>query len=605
MDDLLRLAKKFDFNMIQQDESHLQAKQSSEEIMDEDQELFDDDNPTVPLQNKTEAEGALRGLQEAEANGDDYAAAMDDLALVQEMEGDLDSLFDSSTQQISGCLSPDWSHCSQRWTKITQSTAVVNGNCTGTNEAPATNLLAITATLSNNSNAHPVVGVHSASKPGTDGATLGNSKQVCSADDFDDDWSNEDLLDDSLVFEMTQNPQLFSAPEHASTQKQMDRKEGVGFTKNMNGTYHHQQASSDVKDGASQGFHQKHTSRQTFQLDPQLGHQWSETSGNISASGKPTEDIQQRRVLPVNRVPPVAQVSSVLNRPDQLQSNIPKDNFRLQDQTKVRRPSGTSKWGAGTKASLVSSSASSVVSTSYSFQLDKVYEKQNRPTTEELGIADEDLDSIFASDDIWDDGADDDDLFCEVCENVEECTPDPDPLLETSVARPTTRNTGGIQSRTPIFPTQTGRNTTNMPNKQHGTFVQPYPSYNGTGNAPRFSACTALPAPNTALPGATTLHHRNMSVGNTPDNNFRSSSTCKGPYKFTQIKDTSGMGSGCFRAGVQRQGSERGVVTSNLSFNQSAIPEDNQFKKPYIKASAVPVITHGKSFFFTNKMLTY
>ncbi|XP_077425877.1 ewing's tumor-associated antigen 1 isoform X2 [Vanacampus margaritifer] len=36
--------------------------------------------------------------------------------------------------------------------------------------------------------------------------------------DFADDWADDDLLDDSLLVEMTQNPENFCAPQHCSTQ---------------------------------------------------------------------------------------------------------------------------------------------------------------------------------------------------------------------------------------------------------------------------------------------------------------------------------------------------------------------------------------------------
>ncbi|KAL7852385.1 hypothetical protein SRHO_G00181700 [Serrasalmus rhombeus] len=450
VDDLLKLAKQFDFNMIRQDESHFETRQqSSEEAMDEDLELFYDENhPPAPPQKDSEAERAPQELQEADTSGG--GDVMDDVALGQEMEDDLDLLFDGSTQQISGFLSQGWSGCSQDRPEIIQGTAAPNGNRTS-----ATNVAAVTAALcSSGSRQSLAAGVGGASEPGI--ASVSAKLQPCSPNDFEDDWSNDDLLEDSLLFEMTQNPQLFSAPQHSSTQKQVNKKEGVS----------------------------------------------------------------------------------------------PSSSFGFDRNIEI------------------------------------IEKKQSQPSTEEHGlsdIADEDLDSIFASDDIWDDGADDD-LFCDVCEKVEEFTADSDSHLEASVAKAPTKNST-VQSRTCVSSMETGQNTAaNMFPKQDNMISQPYPpnSWMNNSNAAIIKNKSVLPAVNAR-------NFRSTTGGSSLDDsrNSYTGTSCKGPYKFTHVKNTSGVGYGAFSAMPQQPVSERGAGTSN----QSAISDNHQFKTPFSTFNAGPTVT--------------
>ncbi|XP_066516598.1 ewing's tumor-associated antigen 1 [Hoplias malabaricus] len=566
VDDLLKLAKQFDFNMNQQDEAHLQIRQQNPvEAMDEDQELFNDESRSPPSsQDDSVAARALQGLEEVENIGDNSHTG--DLALVQEMEDDLDLLFDGSTQQISGCLSQGWSGHS----KTSQGTAAVNVNCTdGTHEdlaVCATNVPAFTTTHRYQSHA---AGVDVASEAGIDNVSVAtvthnHNKQMCSADDFDDDWTNDGLLDDSLVLEMTQNPQLFTAPQHSSTQKQIITNEGSSLIKNKNGIYQHQKASYEVEDGSSQGLKQKLKSRQTFQLGQQCNF-------NGFGSGGPVRSSQQRLIPPSSQAPVVNMSNS-----DQRQCNVFKTGSQPQD-PKRGVPTGI-------KSSLGSTSSSRLVTTPSTFWLDKstkaMEEKQNQIPTEEhtlSDIADEDLDSICASDDIWDDGADDDDMFCEACNSVDVFRADSE-----SVAKTTTKN-NSIQSRTLV----SGKNTiANMSPISSRAYVKPHPPNpwsdisNAAGKQNGFSTSTSLHSQKPVLQPSNALKYGSTPVGNTVDDSMDpSSSLCKASYKVTHIKNTSGAVS------------ESHVITSKQFFNQSSALDEQQFRKPYSTFNSTAAVT--------------
>uniref|UniRef100_A0A4W4GFQ6 ETAA1 activator of ATR kinase n=1 Tax=Electrophorus electricus TaxID=8005 RepID=A0A4W4GFQ6_ELEEL len=492
VDDLLKLAKQFDFNMIQAEEALLQPRQQRSEqvmdVMDKDQELFCEENYSraLPQAGNPKVERAPLLLEE----GDD---TVDDAALIQEMEDDLDLLFDCSTLEASGYLSQG-----------------LSGQCQNVAENAAK-----------------------------------------------DDWSNDDLLDDSLLFEMTQNPELFSAPQRSSTQKQVNRNKDGTFFKNTNSKVtngsHHQQAGNNVKFDSSQGLNQ--------------------SNGNILGREVLVESNQQRRITASNEVPSVFSGTRIWN-PSQCQRSV----FRVGDQPQAQRPSGTTNVSSTSaedvnKTWLVSSSFGSsgcVASAPSGFWHDKVAkvnEEKNHPITKGDGladIADDDLDSIFASDDIWDDGADDDDLLCEACEKVEESTADLDPL-ETPVAKSRMDNSR-VQGGVFVSAMTTGQSAiTNVTRpKWENLFVRP--------NTP----------------------NRTTSLENTVDNSMvaPSSGSTKGPYRFTHVKSTSGMSSTPgSTALLQQQVCKRGVATSPQS--SPRVPDDHHFKKPY-NISQKKVVTVGR-----------
>ncbi|KAL0203036.1 hypothetical protein M9458_001054, partial [Cirrhinus mrigala] len=366
--DLMRLAKQFDFNM-RQDEAQEQNSNAPGSERAEEQEPPHDDRFTT-----------AHNVSTVKPNDE---KPVDERGHHQEMDDDLDFLFDGPTQQLSGRLSQA-SDCR-------------------TQGVPERN--------------HGVVKASASQKVSTFIATENHgSKQVNKADDFDDDWNSDGLLDDSLLLEMTQNPDLFAVPHTPFPAK------------------HH--------------MHQK------------------TNSGGIKQQGE----------------------SAVTAR----------DGFS--------------------------------------------------------DVLDEDLDSFFASDDIWDDGVEDDDLFCEACDNLEELSGN----AETSA-------------------TNSQQNTCETASLQM-VFAHPYPPKKPAANVSTSSANTSVSLygqKTHAVNSGPTGRSSNVSC----DATRPSGPSSNGAYKFKQVRSSSVVGHGTCAVPSTQQGHERGVLAVLQSDVRTA--DSHQFKKPY------------------------
>ncbi|XP_062866474.1 ewing's tumor-associated antigen 1 [Trichomycterus rosablanca] len=565
VDNLLRLAKQFDFNMIHQEEACLQP-QKSVDVIGEDQELFfNEDEPPAPLHNDSET--VLDCTEEVKTNSDD--SMVFDLG----MENDLDLLFDVSTQQVSTALSPVLNDCSQDVAEIgldvldfdvdenldahTKQCSSFAARFGGTRESAATNgSIAMQA--------------------------VANFQKVCSTDDFDDDWSNDDLLEDSLVMEMTQNPELFSAPQNSSIQKltRVNRNAERSPYRSMNSfanSANHNLA-ANLKYSTTQGPNQTLKGSQSL-------HQGNRSAGTvyITQQGFPSKSNQQQQDCPSNKI--LSVVSGSLN----LNPNLPSVLMATYQPTKpaeMQKPAGTTSTGSAqtvqllTKTSLVSKSSNPVQSSLQPNKNIKVTdEKENSPMADDGDIAVEDLDSIFASDDIWDDGADDDDLFCEACEKVEEFITEPE-TPKTIFPKPTSQSNQTLLNR--IMVSSNGRNATTTMNKsdQDKVFVQPQ---NHTSSSTQKQV----------LSGGISHNYNNTSVENTVNNSMMKTcnSSSKGQYKFNHIKSTPGISSAAYNVRMQQQVCQIGALTSHQSAPK--ILDDDQFKKPYSTFNAKPANFKG------------
>ncbi|KAM8772120.1 ewing's tumor-associated antigen 1 [Acanthopagrus schlegelii] len=328
VDDLLKLAKQFDFNMFHQDEEDVEElHQQSLELLPEDiLDLENNFSPSLP----GNCERAVKA-----AAGTNVQVQPD-----QHMEDDLDFLFDGPTQRVSG------------------------------------NLSQVASQVKPASSSH--------------GSTQTNTKATV-ANDFEDDWENDDLLDDSLVLEMTQNPQMFAAPKHSSTQKP-SREGPVHAPVRGLGQSH------KVKDDVRQ--------RTTFKLESNPNFSVRRLQTNKSkvdySSDTNQKDSQQSKS---------ASVSAGSQRSWQTPSTVKSEPQKPQFHPRA------SVSGSGTKHG-TSASNTSDVKTGQNFPQRPAAVSSHSGELAAADLLDDDLLAFFSEDPVWDDPADDD-LLCEMCEDVE------------------------------------------------------------------------------------------------------------------------------------------------------------------------------------------
>ncbi|XP_053189119.1 ewing's tumor-associated antigen 1-like [Scomber japonicus] len=164
VEDLKKLARQFDENMQQDKETSKQLNTINNNI-----------HEYVTSSNTKRTETSFHSK----------VNSLKPLSSSAQVEAELHALFDSSTQRISGRLSQGSSKsaCSQE-----------------INDQLATSTVAEPQRLEHK----PADKSGSAAHPAGEKGSCGYSASNC--DDFDDDWENDDLLNDSFVLAMTQDP---------------------------------------------------------------------------------------------------------------------------------------------------------------------------------------------------------------------------------------------------------------------------------------------------------------------------------------------------------------------------------------------------------------
>lgn len=319
--------------------------------------------------------------------------------LGMDQEDDLDFLFDGPTQRLSTNLS----QCS-----LAQPSQVKHPNVSYKN-APG----------------KLFVPCHGPSSE----ATLAHTKAT-STDDFEDDWENDDLLNDPLVIEVTQNPQKFAIPKHCSTQKPLcERQYQSDNTGNAPAVGAVKHRPSVMSNEEKENFKQ----RTIFKLEsiPNLSVKkiTTESSANLMSFSNYNESAaekeSQKSLFSSNKgtIETTSQQKWQMYHSNALNSDPQQSQF--QQRTSVANLSA--KYNMSASISLNTSAMTT----------NKTFPKKPSPPEVVSNLKpaeckqipggpiplrtsdflDEDLDSLFSSDSVWND--DDDDLLCEMCDDLE------------------------------------------------------------------------------------------------------------------------------------------------------------------------------------------
>ncbi|KAK2817609.1 hypothetical protein Q5P01_025800 [Channa striata] len=362
VDDLLKLAKQFDFNMFCRDEAVVEdMHQQSLEFLSGDVLNFENDN-------QNHCSPCRRGNGQTAVNA---AAGTDVLEHPdQQIDDDLDFLFDGPTQHTSRNLSQ-----------------------------------ASTAQLSQVNPAPSLPPGNVSSRGPKSGASTRNAISSSATYKFEDDWENDDLLNDSLVLEMTQNPQNFSAPKLCSTQKLAGEVQ-CQTTLNIPVGLDQSVVSKTENETARHRRTFKLESNPNFSVKGNHTDTWTNTKED--SRSKPAEkDPRQSRFLFSNgcsaELGPQRAWQTRQSNP--VKSDLRKSQFY--HKTSV---------ASSVSASSATNSFSTKTAHNFQNRPEVISSHNDAPTAHDF--LDEDLNSFFSSDLGWDDPAEDN-LLCEMCEDVE------------------------------------------------------------------------------------------------------------------------------------------------------------------------------------------
>ncbi|KAG7492813.1 hypothetical protein MATL_G00019070 [Megalops atlanticus] len=576
VDDLMKLAKQFDFNMFQQQKEHVHEahNESTNGGMADIKEMSGHGNDLPLSQNELHSTSTGASLRKTKSGKQE---STDHKSVDCEMVDDFDALFDGPTQHISGRLSQTPSSHSQEGTSAartmsSKSACVGYGPCLVNSDPPTV------------SSAH-------SHKP--DGLSKGTAVNCA----LDDDWDNDDLLNDSIVFEMTQNPDLFAAPKMSSTQIGQSQKSSDFIKKtsssvitvNAAAGQDEQVSSSKGINGVFQGKNSKSKNRSTFKLDANPNFHIKEThSGeepnrcHSSESGKPAQHGglkgRQPSVCQPDRA--VVEVSGYQN-PQKTQP-VPSSKRESRVQQPVSHQSSSTLSTSCTTRPVPASVSHSTKSTESRCEKEKQTSAAAARSNEAV-VSEEDLDSIFASDSLWDDG-DDDDLLCQVCDDVEKfsqsqarstgsanlVSPYVEPnTLKTNPVSATVKGMAPQSSYAAPESSKQGQMAGRMQLKPQCAFSR---SNSVPGNNIAFtkgvSQVSSSVAPTAGVPGAVVQNHKVLATNGAPNSAFRpqeSSSNWKGQYKFTQLKKSSLIQGAAHGASAGPQYAEKSTAAPSTS----------------------------------------
>ncbi|KAK7140662.1 hypothetical protein R3I94_013063 [Phoxinus phoxinus] len=310
VEDLKKLAKQFDINMTRQDK---EKRQKSSEERNKLNKLQSDGTATT--EKSTSIPVSLEKLTGCSS-------------LAHQEEEELQALFDGPTQHGSGRLSPPSANCTPESSTDPVAQAGQTSSSAAIKNAPV------------------------------------DAPKATEAQ-FDDDWENDDLLNDTFVLEMTQNPVSMNAAQKPSTAQPKSCSKKCNFEVKVN---------PSVSNGRNICFETQQSTSKSSTFTKTLPD--VKTSNRSTFSLKPSASVQNHTAEKLLKTSPVNQ---------EKQQTPPSQG------TKQVELDGMTKDGG-------------VSSQSSSGQFD--------------GVSEEDMKSLFDSDSLWND-EDDDDLLFQACDDVE------------------------------------------------------------------------------------------------------------------------------------------------------------------------------------------
>ncbi|XP_063065947.1 ewing's tumor-associated antigen 1 [Engraulis encrasicolus] len=234
---------------------------------------------------------------------------------------------------------------------------------------------------------------------------------------FDDDWGDEDdgLLSDSLVMEMTQNPDLFAPPKHCSTQKPVamapPNQKAAAMPPPQHNSTQNRNSFAPPKHGSAQNPNPytqqpKQSSTQNQNHFPPPKHC---STQNPTCFAAPEQSSTQN----LNHFPPP---KPIVTAPPQRVQPAPVAPANASNRYQQQPVSSSNSSSRGSSGGAVSRPVAVAIIEEEPSDDILVSECEAAIMAE-----DDDLDMFFAaSDSGWDDGVDDDDLLCEACDGLDD-----------------------------------------------------------------------------------------------------------------------------------------------------------------------------------------
>ncbi|XP_073528276.1 ewing's tumor-associated antigen 1 [Phyllobates terribilis] len=390
---LMRLAKQLDSNLVRQkDQNEAHSANSEDEMFSECNAVNEDNSFLVDVPGGDDVTVGLKSVsQRSPAPQRSSQKSVD-----QDAEAVFNDLFDSSTQKYSGFLSQGLSDVSS----LSGQDAAVNMRSNIREEIEHSKMELCSE---NSKRSEPCNEASKISANANQGVRkcpeLNNDKEketvqsvLGSQDDFEDDWGNDLLEDDSFIMQVTQNPELIATPKnnmppdipvHTSAHRAGG---GVKVT--------------SIPSSYSKINHFKFVPRKV----------------NGGSEGKPSK-LCCTEMTGVNTFQSNANNSKAFSTTRTQMPSRPQTNTGGQ----MSKNNVQSK-ALSTNSTLMKSSQKSCVQAVPQTRATNVKDSVLHDEWDDLKFSDEVLDMFCESDSLWEEKEDDDDLLYQVCDDVERLT---------------------------------------------------------------------------------------------------------------------------------------------------------------------------------------